>query len=69
MDRMGMIRVVGRKGLQLEIPEEKTVEDVLKELGLKEQAYVCIRNGTPVTRFDTLNPEDDVTFLEIFSGG
>ena len=69
MDRMGMIRVVGRKGFQLEIPEERKVEDVLKELGLKEQGYVCIRNGTPVTRFDTLKPDDDVTFLEIFSGG
>ncbi len=64
-----MIRVVGRKGLQLEIREERKVEDVLKELGLKEQSFVCVRNGTPVTRFDTLKPEDDVTFLEIFSGG
>ena len=31
--------------------------------------YVCVRNGSPVTRFDTLKPSDDVTFLEIFSGG
>ena len=48
---------------------EKTVEDVMGELGLKEQGFVCVRNGSPVTRFDLLKPSDDVTFLEIFSGG
>ena len=65
----GMIRIIGRKGFQSELSVEKTVEDVMRELGLKEQSFVCVRNGSPVTRFDTLKPSDDVTFLEIFSGG
>ncbi len=64
-----MIRIIGRKGFQSELSVEKTVEDVMRELGLKEQSFVCVRNGSPVTRFDTLKPSDDVTFLEIFSGG
>ena len=65
----GMIRIIGRKGFQSELSVEKTVEAVMRELGLKEQGFVCVRNGSPVTRFDTLKPSDDVTFLEIFSGG
>ncbi len=64
-----MIRVVGRKGFQKEITEEITVDNLMKELALKEQSYVCVRNGSPVTRFEIIKPEDDVTFLEIFSGG
>ncbi len=64
-----MIRIIGRKGFQSELSVEKTVEAVMRELGLKEQSFVCVRNGSPVTRFDTLKPSDDVTFLEIFSGG
>ena len=64
-----MIRIIGRKGFQSELSVEKAVEDVMRELGLKEQSFVCVRNGSPVTRFDMLKPSDDVTFLEIFSGG
>ena len=64
-----MIRVIGRAGFQKEITSEITVENLLNELGLKEQSYVCVRNGSPVTRFETIRPDDDVTFLEIFSGG
>lgn len=64
-----MIRIIGRIGFQKELTEEVTVEELLKELGLKEQSFVCVRNGTPVTRFDTLKPSDEVNFLEIFSGG
>ena len=64
-----MIRIIGRKGFQSELSMEKTVEDIMRELDLKEQSFVCVRNGSPVTRFDMLKPSDDVTFLEIFSGG
>ena len=64
-----MIRIIGRKGFQSELSVEKTVEDVMRELDLKEQSFVCVRNGSPVTRFEMLKPSDDVTFLEIFSGG
>ena len=64
-----MIRIIGRKGFQSELSVEKTVEDVMGELDLKEKSFVCVRNGSPVTRFDMLKPSDDVTFLEIFSGG
>ncbi len=64
-----MIKVVGRAGFEHRLTEPEKVEDVLKSLGLKELSYVCIRNGSPVTRFDTIEPEDDVVFMEIFSGG
>lgn len=64
-----MIKVVGRTGFEHSISEPVTVEALLKDLGLKEQSYVCIRNDAPVTRFDTISPEDDVVFMEIFSGG
>lgn len=64
-----MIKVVGRAGFEHRIVSPEKVEDLLKELGLREQSYVCIRNGTPVTRFDTVEPGDEVIFMEIFSGG
>ncbi len=64
-----LIKVVGRAGFEHRITETEKVEDVLESLGLKETSYVCIRNGSPVTRFDTIEPDDDVIFMEIFSGG
>lgn len=64
-----MIRVVGRAGFEHRISKPEKVEDLLRSLGLKEQSYVCLKNGTPVTRFDTIEPDDEAIFMEIFSGG
>lgn len=64
-----MIKVVGRAGFEHRITGPEKVEDVIRSLGLKETRYVCIRNGSPVTRFDTIEPQDEVIFMEIFSGG
>lgn len=64
-----MIRIVSRAGFEYRITGEKKVEDLFRELDLKEQGYVCLRNNVPVTRFDTVGPDDDVILMEIFSGG
>ena len=64
-----MIRIVSRKKSEEAISEPCSVEELLKNLRLKEQNYICLRNGTPVTRFDSVSPEDEVVLMEIFSGG
>ena len=43
--------------------------ELLRKLNLREEGYICLRNGVPVTRRDIVNHADDVTLMEIFSGG
>ncbi|MEM0157229.1 MAG: MoaD/ThiS family protein [Thermoplasmataceae archaeon] len=63
------VRIVGREKYETAIEEKCTVEELFRRLNLREEGYVCLRNGVPVTRMDTINQNDDVTLMEIFSGG
>ena len=38
-------------------------------LQIREASYVYIKNGSPVTSDEIVTPDDDLKFLEIFSGG
>ena len=63
------VRIVGRKKYETVLEESCTVEELLRKLNLREEGYICLRNGVPVTRLDIIDQADDVTFMEIFSGG
>jgi len=63
------VRIVGRKTYETVLEESCTVEELLRKLNLREEGYICLRNGVPVTRLDIVNHADDVTLMEIFSGG
>ncbi|MCL4306667.1 MAG: MoaD/ThiS family protein [Candidatus Thermoplasmatota archaeon] len=63
------VRIVGRKKYETVLEESCTVEELLRRLNLREEGYICLRNGVPVTRLDILDQADDVTLMEIFSGG
>lgn len=63
------VRIVGRRKYETVLEESCTVEELLRKLNLREEGYICLRNGIPVTRLDTISQSDDVTLMEIFSGG
>ncbi len=63
------VRIVGRSKYETTIEKPCTVEELLRKLNLREEGYICLRNGVPVTRMDTISQTDDVTLMEIFSGG
>jgi len=64
-----MISIVGRKHYSTTISERKTVSELAKMLDIREASYVYLKNGYPVTSDEIILPEDDLKFLEIFSGG
>ena len=64
-----MISIVGRRHFITSIEESMTVAKVAEMLQIREASYVYIRNGNPVTSDEIITPEDDLKFLEIFSGG
>ncbi|MCY0852289.1 MoaD/ThiS family protein [Thermoplasma acidophilum] len=64
-----MIKVRGHIRKELTIESERKVSDLMKDLGLNEDEYVVIVNGSPVLGDHIVKKEDDVTILEVFSGG
>ncbi len=64
-----MIKVIGRNSYQRDIEGSKTVAEAMQMLGLRQESHICLRNGVPITSRDIISPDDDVTFMEIFSGG
>jgi sulfur carrier protein ThiS len=64
-----MISIVGRRHLTTSIQEVMTVAQVAEMLEIRESSYVYLKNGSPVTSDTIVNPDDDLKFLEIFSGG
>ncbi len=66
---MAMIKVRGHIRKEITIESEKRVSDLMRDLGLNEDEYVVIVNGSPVLGDHVVKSEDDVTILEVFSGG
>lgn len=63
------IKIIGRNRLTAEIDMVMTVRDIFEKLKLSEQSFVCIRNGIPLVSRDMVTPDDDLSILEVFSGG
>ena len=64
-----MISIVGRRRYTTSIEDSMTVAKLAEMLQIREASYVYIKNGSPVTSDEIVTPDDDLKFLEIFSGG
>ncbi|MHB1709096.1 MAG: MoaD/ThiS family protein [Thermoplasmataceae archaeon] len=64
-----MIRIVGRKREMIPITGQATVGAVVKELKLQENSYIALKNGLPVTSDEPVSVNDEIVFMEVFSGG
>ena len=63
------VKIIGRNRATVPIDREMSVADLFSKLKLSEQSFVCIRNGVPLIGNDVILPDDDVSLLEVFSGG
>ncbi len=64
-----MIRVVGRMGFSERLERSMKVKEIMEQLRLSDERFVSLLNGTPVTGDEVVKPDDDLAFIEIFSGG
>ncbi|MCL4320720.1 MoaD/ThiS family protein [Cuniculiplasma divulgatum] len=64
-----MIRIVGRQSRSEKLEQSCSVGEVMERLGISDERFVYLLNGTPVTRDVIVSPDQDLLFLEIFSGG
>ena len=64
-----MIRIVGRKRETFPITGPATIGAVVKELKLHESSYITLKNGIPATSDEPVSVNDEIVFMEVFSGG
>ena len=64
-----MIRVIGRDRREFAIDSPVEVRTLMKDLNLREESFILIRNRIPLTTDDIIEIGDDVDIMEIFSGG
>jgi len=63
------VTIIGRTRSKVSIDKEITVANLFAKLNLSEQSFVCIKDGVPLLGNDTIFPEDEISLLEVFSGG
>lgn len=63
------VKVVGRNSTNTAIEGRKSLGELRKVLNLREDQYVSLVNGDPATEDEFVTDNDDVVFLEVFSGG
>ncbi|MCL4327843.1 MAG: hypothetical protein M1149_06020 [Candidatus Thermoplasmatota archaeon] len=64
-----MIKIIGRNGTEIKTSAGKTVGEIASTLGLKTEKFVSVKNGVPCTSDSQVSENDDLVFLEVFSGG
>jgi sulfur carrier protein ThiS len=64
-----MIRIVGRVSKNEMLDKASSVKEVMDQLMISDERFIYLVNGTPVTKDKIVNPDEDLLFLEIFSGG
>ncbi len=64
-----MIRIVGRVSRESKIDSPRTVGEIIESMRISEERFVFLLNGQPVTKDVIVTPDQDLLFLEIFSGG
>lgn len=64
-----MIKIMGRQSKEIVLDYPKTVGTILEELKVSEERFVFLVDGTPVTKDVLVTPDQELVFLEIFSGG
>jgi sulfur carrier protein ThiS len=64
-----MIRIVGKNSVKRDLEKSTPISMVVSDLGLNVNSYVILLNGNPATTDEIAAPQDDLVFLEVFSGG
>ena len=58
-----------RKKETFPITGPATIGAVVKELKLRESSYITLKNGIPATSDEPVSVNDEIVFMEVFSGG
>jgi sulfur carrier protein ThiS len=64
-----MIEIIGKEKRKINLTKTEKLHDIYKIINIEEDGFVAILNGNPATSDTMVNPEDNLVFLEIFSGG
>ncbi|MHB1492855.1 MAG: ubiquitin family protein [Thermoplasmataceae archaeon] len=64
-----MIKIIGRKSDQATIKEPLALLNIMQSMSISRERFIALLNGAPATSDDIVKPDDDLVFLEIFSGG
>lgn len=64
-----LVKVVGREQIERDINEDLSVKDVIRMMKIREDHYVTLLNGSPAADDDVAGVNDELVFLEVFSGG
>jgi sulfur carrier protein ThiS len=65
--KVKLLRSNEKKELQLE--KKSTINDLLKKLDLKPDTVVVMNNDKPIPVDDDLTDEEELTILQVSSGG
>jgi sulfur carrier protein ThiS len=64
-----MIEIIGKNKQKITLEKPEKLKDIYGLVNIDEEGFVAILNGNPATSDVVVNPEDNLIFLEIFSGG
>ncbi|EQD39351.1 hypothetical protein B1A_16892 [mine drainage metagenome] len=64
-----MIRIIGRKSDKRDLKESSRLSDIMQTMLISNERFIALINGSPATSDDIVSPDDDLVFLEVFSGG
>ncbi len=64
-----MIRIIGKEKREIPLEKAASVGEIAEKLGISSVKFVFLLNGNPVTSDKIVNPEDELVFMEAFSGG
>ncbi len=64
-----MIRIIGKEKREIPLEKAASVGEIAEKLGISSVKFVSLLNGNPVTSDKIVNPEDELVFMEAFSGG
>lgn len=63
------VKVVGRDQIVRDIEGNLKIGALRESMKLREDQYLSLVNGSPATDDDIVSENDEVVFLEVFSGG
>ncbi len=64
-----MIKVTGEKKIETKIDGSMKISEIERKLGISDDSYMVVVNGKPCMNDEEVSTDDDVVFLEVFSGG
>lgn len=54
---------------EIQLAKESTVEDLLKHLKIRPDAVIVMNKNMPIPVDDTLNEDQEITIIQVASGG